>query len=137
MQMSWDITPWTIRHASNVLSWTKYDTAGQTPYQKARGRPFNKQLAQFWEKVFYLKPKSTGTKNHFPKPEQRWDFGTWLEKYGYTEGCAGCTQVRCQIPYSRGHNDNCRARFQRIFEGNNDIRLQRENNEYLPRLQKT
>ena len=76
--MEWDIVPWLIKHAANLLSWYRKDNTGRTPYQKTKGRPFNRQTAEFGETVFYLKPKSTATKDNFPKSEQRWEFGTWL-----------------------------------------------------------
>ena len=74
MQSNWDVIPWMVWHASNLISWTRKDNNRKTSYHKNIGRPFNKSLSQFCEPVFYLRPESLGKK----KWRARWEIGLWL-----------------------------------------------------------
>lgn len=80
MQSNWDVVPWMVRHAANIINWTRRDSSGKTAYHKFKGRPFNKVLAAFDESVFYLKPESLGGRKWAP----RWEIGVGLGLVGTT-----------------------------------------------------
>ena len=66
--------PWLIRHATAVHNRYHKGSDGRTRYERLRGRPFNKEVAEFGECIWYLKPKSKGKE----KRRSRWDNGIWL-----------------------------------------------------------
>ena len=40
------IIPWMVRHAANIFNYFRKDKDGRTPWEHAKGRPFNKKLGQ-------------------------------------------------------------------------------------------
>ena len=67
--------PWLVRHAASTLFRELKGKDGFTAYRRIKGKEFSKELVEFGECVWYLKPKCKG-KN---KAKDRWDNGVWLE----------------------------------------------------------
>ena len=92
------IIPWLIRHGANILNRYHVGKDGFTAHRRARGRDFKKEVCEFGECVWYLKPKSKGKK----KLQSRWASGIWLGIWdesseiiiGTNEGCIKVRTVR-------------------------------------------
>ena len=69
-----NIIPWLIKHAAASLNRYNVGKDGLTPYRRLRGKNFRKEVADFGESVWYLKPKSLGKR----KLVSRWASGIWL-----------------------------------------------------------
>ncbi len=52
--------PWLVRHAAATISRFTVGKDGRTVYQRLKGNSFNKEVVEFGECVWYLKPKSVG-----------------------------------------------------------------------------
>ena len=66
------IMPWLVKHAAALLNRYKVGNDGLTAHRRARGRPFRKEIVDFGESVWYLKPKSKGKL----MLRSRWESGT-------------------------------------------------------------
>ena len=64
---SW-ILPWLILHAAATMNRRRKDRSGITAFRKWKGREFNRYVAEFGERVLYLKADSVGK----DKLESRW-----------------------------------------------------------------
>ena len=66
--------PWLMAHASDIITRFHVYEDGRTGYHNWRGKPFNKDLVEFGECVFYLRPGSRGKGKFMP----RWEEGIRL-----------------------------------------------------------
>ena len=66
--------PWMVQHAAGILNRYRLGSDGKTAYQRVKGRKFQRDVVEFGECVWYLKPKSVGRN----KAEMRWEEGVWL-----------------------------------------------------------
>jgi len=66
--------PWLVRYAAETIFRHKVGQDGKTARERLRGRKFKRELVEFGECVWYLKPKSKGKE----KFETRWGTGVWL-----------------------------------------------------------
>ena len=69
-----NIIPWMIRNGAAVVNRYQVGDDGRTPYRRLRGRDFNKEVAEFGEKIMYLKLESVGKE----KSESRWSEGIFV-----------------------------------------------------------
>ena len=89
---------WLVQHASWCLNRFKVGSDGKTAFERLKGKKFGGKVAEFGERVMYLKP---GQKGHH-KLECRWEEGIWLgmrnisyEHYiGTPEGCVKVRDIR-------------------------------------------
>ena len=61
-------------HAAGILNKFRVGSDGHTAYQRMKGRAFVKELAEFGECIWYLKPKQAGIN----EADVRWEDGVWL-----------------------------------------------------------
>ena len=68
------VMSWLPRHAAATIS--RYHTGkdGRTAYERWKGRKFKKEVVEFAENVWYLKPRSRGATGFIG----RWGEGVWL-----------------------------------------------------------
>ena len=66
--------PWLMMHAVPVINRSPKGPDGLTAYRRWKGRKFNRNVAEFGQKVLYLQANSAG-KN---KLDVRWQEGVWL-----------------------------------------------------------
>jgi hypothetical protein len=69
-----DAVPWLMMHAGAVMNRRRKDAGGLTAYRKWKGKEFDKHVAEFGERVMYLKSDSAG-KDKF---NSRWEEGAYL-----------------------------------------------------------
>ena len=90
--------PWMIQHAASTMNRRRMDERGMTPYRTWTGRDSKAHVAEFGERVWYLKSDSAG-KN---KLVRRWEDGVWMgirdesgeSIIGTSEGVVKCRDFR-------------------------------------------
>ena len=55
-----DILPWLIMYAAMLINICSVGGHGKMAYERRRGRPFKREVPEFAESVWYLKPGSAG-----------------------------------------------------------------------------
>ena len=68
------IWPWLIKHCSDLLNRYNVGKDGKTPRYRLKGKKFKRDVVDYAECVWYLKPKSKGK----DKLNTRWESGIWL-----------------------------------------------------------
>ena len=68
------VTSWLVAHAADLISKFQVGKDGKTSYERARGKPFTKELVEFGECVFYR----AGKLDVRHKLEPRWQEGVFL-----------------------------------------------------------
>ena len=90
--------PWLIRHAAAVITRFQVGQDGRTGFQRLRGRPFRRDIAEFGECVLYLILDSVGEEKY----NSRWRTGVFLGVQdstnevilGTPEGCVKARTIR-------------------------------------------
>eukprot|EP00974_Lingulodinium_polyedra_P066499 6436566-Lingulodinium_polyedra.AAC.1 len=68
------VVSWLPRHVGATLTRCIVGTDGKTAYERMRGRRFRKEVAEFGECVWFLRPKSRGK----TCLGSRWGEGIWV-----------------------------------------------------------
>ena len=68
------LIPWLVLHACRTINRYHVGQDGLTAYQRWKGKPFKRDVAEFAERVMYLKAGSKGR----DKFNCRWEAGIWL-----------------------------------------------------------
>ena len=69
-----DVLPWLIMYAAMLINICRVGEDGKTAYERRRGKKFKREIPQFGESVWYLKPRSAGK----DKLDERWGDGAYL-----------------------------------------------------------
>ena len=68
------LVPWLVMHAAQTINRYHVHADGRTNYQRWKGKPFRRDIAEFGEAVMYLKAGTKGVH----KFNNRWEGGIWL-----------------------------------------------------------
>ncbi len=68
------ISAWLVIHAANVINRFRVGNDGRTAYQRVTGKKFEKEVVEFGEVVWAIRPKSRGV----TKWDYRWYEGIWV-----------------------------------------------------------
>ena len=68
------LVPWMVIHSAEMINRFQVGRDGKTPYERWKCKRFKTPMAEFGERVLYLKPKSKGK----DKYESRWKEGIWI-----------------------------------------------------------
>ena len=77
MGMDHKMLPFLVRHCACLITHYQVKSAGKTPHERLRGRPYQGQGAEFAEVVHFRDP---GKAADMPTLDERWNLGLWLEK---------------------------------------------------------
>ena len=69
-----NILPWLIMYAAMLINICSIGEDGKTAYERRRGKKFKRELPEFGESIFFLKPGSSGKE----KLDERWGDGVYL-----------------------------------------------------------
>ena len=74
VEESHNVLPWLIMYAAMLINICRVGEDGKTAYERRRGKKFKRELPEFGESIWYLKPGSAGK----DKLDERWGDGVYL-----------------------------------------------------------
>ena len=74
IQEGHNVLPWLIMYAAMLLNICRVGEDGRTAYERRRGKKFRREVPEFGESIWYLKPGSAGK----DKLDKRWGDGVYL-----------------------------------------------------------
>ena len=66
---SHNVLPWLIMYAAMLINICRVGEDGKAAYERRRGKKFKRELPEFGESIWYLKPGSAGK----DKLDERWE----------------------------------------------------------------
>ena len=69
-----NVLPWLVMYAAMLLNICSVGEDGRTAYERRRGKKFRREVPEFGESIWYLKPGTSGKE----KLDERWGDGVYL-----------------------------------------------------------